>query len=705
MPIFVIAVFLSSFLLFAVQPMIAKFLLPSFGGTAAVWGTCLVVFQTLLLGGYAYAHLLRAKLPPSAQRWTHLGLLAVALLFLPPVPHLNSAAHSGSAPVWELLRSIFTSIGVPFFALSATAPLLMEWFRQSFPGRSPDRLYAFSNAGSLLALLCYPFVLEPLLTRSALAWLWAGGMGLFLAVCATVAWQSRRAGNDRGTTAKPDFTPLPAPGLAGKVGRFDWLWVGLPAGGSALLLALTNQISQDVAPMPLLWVAPLSVYLVTFILCFESARFYRRARFIPLCFVAFLLLAWLLHEGYLHGFWMQISGYLGVLFCACMVCHGELYRLRPPAERLTVYYLAIALGGALGGGFVALAAPVLFDTLLETPLIALTLTALCAFMLWRERSRRGGRADRPIAPTLLGGTPAWQLALAGTVLVAGSLGYVLREQRRESVYFTRSFYGAYRVKEGPTLLMDRINYPLAHGPARVLFSGQIYHGLQFTESEAAKIATTYYSDQGGLGFAFRELPARTNRNIGAIGLGTGTLAAYGQPGDRIRFYEINPDVVRIAQTQFTFLTNCPATISIGLGDGRLSLEREPPQNFDLLVLDAFAGDSIPMHLLTEEAMRSYVRHLKPDGVMAFHISNSHLDLDPIVRALAAKHDLTTVLVPARRTDVRTGKLPSIWILLSANEEFLRRPEVLNLMNLSSRSERRPSLLWTDDHASILPILR
>jgi hypothetical protein len=290
-------------------------------------------------------------------------------------------------------------------------------------------------------------------------------------------------------------------------------------------------------------------------------------------------------------------------------------------------------------------------------------------------------------------------------VVAGCLGYVLLEQRRESIFFTRSFYGAYRVKEGPKLLMDRIQYPLTPGPARVLLSSQIYHGLQFIAPEAAKIATTYYSDQGGLGFVFRELPANTNRHIGAIGLGTGTLAAYGQPGDHIRFYEINPDVVRLAQTQFTFLTNCPATVSIGLGDGRLSLEREPPQNFDLLVLDAFAGDSIPLHLLTKEAMRSYIRHLKPDGVMAFHISNSHLDLDPIVRALAAQHDLTTILVPANRTDVRTGKLPSLWMLLSANENFLRRPEVLKLINLNSRTERRTSLLWTDDHSSVLPILR
>ena len=358
MAIFVVTVFLGSFLLFAVEPMVAKFLLPSFGGTAAVWSTCLVVFQTLLLAGYAYAHLLRTTLIRRLSAGRISGCWRWRCCSCPRRPTSTWRPMRAAHPVWALLRCLFTSIGVPFFALSATAPLLMEWFRQSFPGRSHDRLYAFSNAGSLLALLAYPALLEPAFTLITQAWLWAGGMGLFLVVCAAAAWRSRpgpalaavsspqpkvvadvsrrplandknaptdvggytrsrRGGRDRAEQALQP--PLPA-----------WLWVALPACGSGLLLALTNQLSQDVAPMPLLWVVPMAVYLLTFILCFEGPRSYKRGLFIPASFVVFFFLAWLLDKGYLHGFWLQVGGYLSVLFLGCMVCHGELYRLAAP---------------------------------------------------------------------------------------------------------------------------------------------------------------------------------------------------------------------------------------------------------------------------------------------------------------------------------------------------------------------------------------
>jgi hypothetical protein len=609
---------------------------------------------------------------------------------------------------------------VPFFALSATAPLLMEWFRQSFPGRSHDRLYAFSNAGSLLALLAYPVLLEPAFTRTTQAWLWAGGMGLFLVVCAAAAWRSRqgpalaavsspqpkvvadvirrplandknaptdvggytrsrRGGRDRAEQALQP--PLPA-----------WLWVALPACGSGLLLALTNQLSQDVAPMPLLWVVPMAVYLLTFILCFEGPRSYRRGLFIPASFVVFFFLAWLLDKGYLHGFWLQVGGYLSVLFLGCMVCHGELYRLRPRPERLTAYYLGIALGGALGGMFVALAAPALFNTFLETPILTVAVAGLVTFILWRERPRW----SFPI--------PCQALALLGSLAIAVSLGYVQADLRKQSIYVTRSFYGAYRVKEVANMPLDGYDWPLAHGPARILLSSQIYHGLQFTNPAAAMIPTAYFCEEEGMGVTFRALPARTNRNIGVVGLGAGTLATYARKGDYLRFYEINPDVARIAQTHFTFLTNCPGRVEVILGDGRLSLEREPGNNFDLLLLDAFAGDSVPLHLLTDEALRTYLRHLKPDGVIMFNISNNHVDLQPVLRALADKHGLTAVLAPPRRVDPREGKLASMWMMLTANPEFLKQPEVADLMRSSEFISSRRPLLWTDDYSSILPIL-
>jgi hypothetical protein len=715
MPLFAIVVFLSSFLLFLVQPMVAKFLLPSFGGTAAVWATCLVFFQTILLAGYTYAHLLRTQLAPVAQRWVHLAVLAAALLFLPPIPKVALANPDAGSPAWILLRCLLVSVGPPFFALSATAPLLMEWFRQSVPGRSPDRLYAVSNAGSLLALVAYPFVVEPLLTRVEQAWTWAAGLGLFLAGCLMIAWRSHPRPGDEGRTTLSHPQSSNAAATAGQRGTLPaWLWVALPACGSALLLALTNQISQDVAPLPLLWVAPMSVYLLTFIVCFAGPNWYRRGAMLPACFAAFLLLAWLLDEGYRQGFAVQVGGYLSVLFMGCMVCHGELYRLRPPAERLTSYYLAISLGGALGGSFVALFAPVAFKTLAETPIIALCITALVNLILWREnhdearqnttRQTRSGLAktDGIVSGRLLGFLPRSVVLGAFTLIIISSLGYVTYDQRKQSIYFARGFYGAYRVKEGPTLLLDGVEYPLTLGPARVLVSGQIYHGLQFIDPSACRTAATYFSEESGLGLAMRELPALTNRMIGTIGLGAGTVAAYGRPGDRIRFYELNPDVARIANTQFSFLKNSAAEVSVVLGDGRLSLEREPSQGFDLFVLDAFAGDSIPMHLLTEQAMRVYLRHLKPGGVLAFHISNNHLDLEPVVRALAERNDLVAALVPPKLLDPRLGRLASVWMLVSANRDFFNRPGVSGLTRSSPASAR--SLLWTDDYSSILSIL-
>jgi hypothetical protein len=495
--------------------------------------------------------------------------------------------------------------------------------------------------------------------------------------------------------------------MRGDAPKFYWLWVALPACGSGLLMALTNQMSQDVAPMPLLWVAPLAVYLLTFILCFESQRFYRRWLFLPACFAGLAVLAWLLEEGYLKGFRLQVGGYLTILFLGCMVCHGELYAIRPPAARLTAYYLAISLGGALGGIFVALIAPAVFTSLLETPILAVLIAGLATWMLHRHPKTQplpvGSKKIKGASAPTAGGlfTPA-TLAGVGTLVIGAAQINAQFNLREQSIHFARNFYGSYRVTESPGLLLNKQLYRLTHGEARILHSGQIYHGLQFTSPDSAGMATTYYCEEGGLGLAFRNLPANSHKKIGAVGLGAGTLAVYAQPGDQIRFYELNPLVHQIAETHFTFLTNCLGQVDVVLGDGRLSLEREPNQEFDLLVLDAFAGDSVPVHLLTEEAMRVYERHLKQTGVMAFHISNSHLDLEPVVRALADKLGWRALLVLSAPVTPEAGKLDSVWMLLSRNPAFFDQPEVRAQPNLSSR---KPPLLWTDDHSSILPILQ
>jgi hypothetical protein len=702
--LFAVAVFLSAFLLFSVQPMVAKYLLPAFGGTAGVWATCLAVFQVLLLAGYAYAHWLCRSAKPGAQRWVHLAALGAALLFLPIVPRVPSAAEVMDIPVWQLMRTLAISVGLPFLALSATAPLLMDWFRQSHPGRTPDRLYAFSNAGSLLALVLYPVLIDPAFARHTQARLWAGGMVMFVVVCALIAWGTRNcvthgasalAGKGAGLSpkaGKAEGVTVASPPASGAI----WLWIVLPACGSGLLLALTNQICQDVTPVPLLWMAPMSVYLVTFILCFEGPRSYKRGLFMSLCMAGLLLLAWLLYYGGMHGFGFQVGAYLAILFAGCMVCHGEVYRIRPGPEKLTAYYLCIALGGAVGGTFVAIVAPLVFKGIYETPFLTLLLASLVTLLVWRERLRisLGGK-----------GLPAGPVALTTSMAILLALVWVVYQRQQQSIYSTRSFYGVYQVKEGPTWLINNVPFPLVHGPGRVLVSGQVYHGFQFLDPKAGGYPTTYYSPESGLGLAFRELTKQTNRWIGAVGLGTGTLAAYARPGDRIRAYELNPDVVRIAQRYFTFLTNSPAKIDVVLGDGRVSLEREPDHLFDLLVLDAFSGDSIPTHLLTDEAMRVYLRHLAQDGVMAFHISNTHLDLEPVVRALANQHGLRSILVPPVELDPRTGKLSAIWMLVTASDAFCARQPIRACADESDAADNGRRLLWTDDHFSILPILR
>ncbi len=407
-------------------------------------------------------------------------------------------------------------------------------------------------------------------------------------------------------------------------------------------------------------------------------------------------LAWLLYYGCLQTFAVQVGGYLAVLFVGCMACHGELYRLRPEAKRITAYYLSIALGGALGGFFVAMLAPVVFRTIFETPLTAVVLALIVTFLLWREGLRLPfGRRKLPAGP----------VALAVTFALAASLVLVMHERQLQSICSDRSFYGVYQVKEGTSWLINNVRIPLIHGNGRILVSGQVYHGLQFTDPACAALPTTYYSPESGLNVALQQLPAVTNRYLGAIGLGIGTLATYGRPGDRIRFYELSPDVLQLARKYFTFLADSAARVDVVLGDARLSLEQEPDQHFDLLVLDAFSGDSIPAHLLTDEAMNTWLRHLGPDGVIAVHISNNHLDLQPVIRALAEHHGLKWLLVPPVQLDPATGKLGSVWMLLSASDAFLNRPAIAGLWSASQQSDNGERLLWTDDHTSILPILR
>ncbi len=714
MPIYAITIFTGAFLLFQVQPLIGKFILPWFGGGPGVWSTCLLFFQAMLLAGYAYAHGASRWLRPRPQAWVHLALLAAALALLPIVPGNSWQPEDADRPVGRILLLLTATVGLPYFVLSTTGPLLQSWFSQTHPGRSPYRLYALSNAGSLLALLTYPVFFEARFTRETQAFLWGVGLGFYCLVCALCAW--RFAQSPKLTTP----TDLAAPAeLASTPRRLDlWLWFLLPACASILLLAITNKLCLDVAAVPFLWVAPLSLYLLSFIVSFDSPRWYRRPVFTPLLFLALPGVVWAMHTGADWPVWRQAALYCGALFVGCMVCHGELYRLRPAPSQLTGFYLAIAAGGALGGLFVAVIAPGLFLDYYELP-TGILLCAVLAVLTWARPPvptptahllREFVAASSERAPCLelsTDGGPGWReriqrsarwrlLTLGLTGLLVVGLVVALWKGSRESaatvVYRSRNFYGVLSVHEYNT------NDPLSH--YALLQHGRITHGLQFREPAQAQWPASYYAENSGVGLALNALTGE--RKIGVVGLGTASLLSYARAGDVVRFYEIDPQVVQVASTHFTYLTNTPARVELVLGDARLSLDRESSQQFDLLALDAFSSDSIPVHLLTREAFAIYQRHLKSEGVLAVHISNQFLDLQPVVRALAEDFGYQAVTIDFEENEEEWWLYSSTWMLVSRPTGLLELSAIRDLVSLSATNQ--PTLLWTDDFSSVFRVL-
>jgi hypothetical protein len=681
---FALTIFLGAFLLFLVQPLIGKFILPWFGGTPAVWTACMLFFQVLLLAGYAYAHASTRLLRPRVQAMAHLGLVALALATLPIVPALHWKPVGAGSPTWHILVLLTATLGLPYFVLSATGPLLQQWFTLARAGRSPYRLYALSNAGSLLALLSYPFLVEPLWTRQAQAILWSWGLGLYAlltAACAVCVW---RVGT---TTAGNAAARVPVAGWEIELpSGTKLLWLGLPATASVLLLAFTNKMCLDVAVIPFLWVLPLGLYLLSFILCFQGVRWYPRR----LCQLALIpsvgLLCYILIDNNARLI-VQIAIYGWVLFNSCMVCHGELYRLRPPPCRLTAFYLVIAAGGAVGGVLVALVAPLLFNDYLEVHWGIVLLVVVVAIIHRREGTEW----------SIAGGQlPVWKIVQAAGVALAVALLLQVWLSGRAQVAGIRNFYGVLKIFE------KHRDDPARHG--LVLHSGSTLHGGQLIPPALSRLPTTYYHEQSGLGLVMRLSPRQENRRIGVVGLGVGTLAAWGRSGDLLRFYEINPEVRRLAETHFTFLRGSPARIEIVMGDARLSLEKEPPQQYDLLVLDAFSSDAIPTHLLTREAFAAYLRHLKPDGVIAAHISNRHLNLVPVMGSLASWLQMESAMVENFPEHPPWWLNHSRWFLLSRNKTLMSHPEITMASTRQSAAQAN-TVLWTDDHTSLYPLLR
>ena len=677
---------LSAFLLFQVQPLMGKYILPWFGGAPAVWTTCMLFFQTMLLAGYAYAHLARTWLGERGQALGHMAVLAAALLLLPIEPSATWKPEGGADPTWRILAVLATGVGLPYFALAATSPLVQAWFSVAKPAASPYRLYALSNAGSLLALATYPLVVEPALRLRTQTGVWSALFAAFAVLCAGCALRAWRRGPapEPATAPATDGEAAPRPGLMVKL-----LWLALPACGSVMLLAVTNQMCADVGVFPFLWVLPLGLYLLSFILCFHSDRTYWRPVFWPLLLLAVAGMIWLLYENVYASMILQIVGFSAGLFICCMVCHGELARLKPHPRYLTSFYLASSAGGAVGGLLVTLVAPLVFRAYFELHVGLWACLALAAIAFWREkRLRQKWRRW-------------WALPLAGvgcmTVLAGAAVALALeaRYETENSLMASRNFYGVLQVLEYNADSPQRHYYSLVHG--------RIVHGSQYSQDPLRHRPVTYFGVDSGVGLAILYRRIGKPIKIGVVGLGTGTLAAYGGKGDTVRFYEINPEVRRLATSQFTYLADSAARCEVIMGDARLSLEREPPQDFDVLVLDAFSSDAIPIHLLTEEAFDIYRRHLKPDGVLAVHVSNRFLDLKPVVYGAAEHFGMAAALINAD-DEGKEELVSSSWILVTRDKAFLQEPAI---QGPASEPDASPIVLrhWTDDYSDLFRIIR
>jgi hypothetical protein len=670
--LFATTIFLGAFLLFLIEPLFAKLILPWFGGSAAVWATCLVFFQTALLLGYFYTDATTRRLTPKRQSTVHLGLLIVSLLWMPIAPQIFWRAHVQVDPAWRILGLLTFSIGLPFVLLSATSPLLQTWYARRASGRSPYHLFALSNFASLLALLSFPFLIEPRLSSRQQSILWSSVYALFAICCSLSAWFSRsNATNTFALTQSPAATEEnTSPSYRTKL-----LWLSLSACGSMMLLAVTNHLSENVAPVPLLWVLPLALYLLSFALVFAKRSFYSRwfvARFLA---VALGCAGFAIYDSSItHAIQISVPLFCAALFVVCFFCHGELVQRKPAVHYLTAFYLTIALGGALGAVCVGLLAPHILSGVYELPIVLLLAAILGSVVLWQE------------------GWPARIFWLGMSGAMCAVLVWNVRTTREDTVAMMRNFYGALRIQD------FKVGRAL---PYRSLVHGTIQHGAQYLTFPENRNPTTYYGRKSGVGLALRFFCDGPKR-VGVIGLGAGTLAAYGKPGDSFRFYEVNPQVIEVANGWFTFLKQSPAKSEVILGDARISLESEPSQQFDVLAVDAFSGDAIPVHLITKEAFAVYFRQLKPGGILAVHTSNTYLNLAPVVKLLAEDADYATRFI-ASEEDPLMMISSADWVLVTRNQRFLSVPETfVGSENIVVPPRLR---LWTDDYNNLFEILR
>ena len=674
------AIFLSAFLLFQVQPIIARIILSWFGGTAAVWTTCMLFFQIGLLAGYFYSHSLIKRLAPRTQSILHIALLVLSLAALPILPGEAWKPQGTENPTVRILLLLAATVGLPYMLLSTTSPLLQAWYSRSEKGAMPYRLFALSNLGSMLALLSYPPLIEPNMPTRTQAYAWSGGYVLFVALCGWLAWKGREGVPVAAVEAVEAEVEAP-PSFARKL-----LWIALAACPSMLMLAITNHMSQDVAAIPFLWVLPLSLYLLSFILTFDARGWYQRNIFLVLLAPGLGGMAYLQWSNAteLKMQW-TIAALAAGFFICCMVCHGELAARKPSPRYLTSFYLALSVGGAIGGLFVGVVAPYLFQNYFELP-IALAFCGLLAYIVAIEEP---GYTWRQAAVTL----PAFAL-LAGMVGLWVFLGRSVSDSVKGYRMVTRNFYGTLRIRQTG----DGSGWE----DYRTLLHGAINHGEQWMHPARRRELLTYYCADTGIGRAMRVRKEGVPQKVGVLGLGAGTMAAFGRKGDDITFYEINPVVPKIANSEFSFYPDCPATKRIIMGDGRLSLERQPPQNFDVLMMDAFSGDSIPVHLVTKEAFQLYFRHLNPTGYLVMHISNKYLDLEPVLARIADELGKTSMLVETEEDESGDCFGTTFVVMAHTPEAFQAQP----FAGIAAHPKTRAGVgTWTDDYSNLFRILK
>jgi len=780
--VYAVTIFLSAFLLFQIQPIVSKSILPWFGGTPAVWTTCLLFFQSLLFAGYAYAHFSNTWFRGRQQAILHIAVIMSAIALLRVLPKDSWKPSGDGNPTWQILVMLTITIGLPYFVLSATGPLLQAWFARSFPGRSPYRLYALSNIGSLLALISYPFLLEHVLELPRQATLWSAGFIAFGLLCGYTAWRvfkssSSSSGRGQGDDPLRAGVSSPTPDASAPTTYADasvtsaheppatnpqspsssprslhyLLWLLLPAFASIVLLATTNHVTTDVAVVPLLWVVPLALYLVTFIIAFDHPKWYRPIYISIVALVAIYVTCMLFKQnrGVVElydcgitgkllrdlseaagrvtkdvagrpvgpsialGFRTSLIANFTAMFAICFFCHGELARIKPHARYLTAYYLMMSAGGALGGLAVSMIAPHVFQTYFEWTLAIFAAAIVSIAYILYALVGRAVALDRP-GEKANAAFAAWiglVLLLLPSSLVLLDLVEYLYSPKQGTVFQDRNFFGTITIRERD------IEDPQKQ--CLVLLNGTTIHGSQYMADDRRRQPTSYYAPESGIGqvLAFY----RNNRppggtRIGDVGLGTGTLAAYVDKGEFLTFYEINPAVIEMASSGdwFTYIPDCRARgakCDIKLGDARLTLEQEVKTpnlpKYHVLVLDAFSSDAVPVHLLTSEAFEIYLQRLAKaevdgaEGALVVHISNRHLDLARVVRAVADKFKLNCIRIntpgnPAQATNEAT------WMVLTRNPELAA---TLAPLDRDPPDPTKPPILWTDARSSLWEIMK